>query len=190
MKTPDTEPVRSVGIIGSRKLAYQHAKQVGAVVDDLVSRDYHIATGGAVGADQYVVEQLLRQGISDKGTVYAAWRNYTGFPVQVRAMIRQFRDQGGHILWGASSGKEEYTIVKMGLLLRNKRLVDACYGLVAFIDPHSRGSIFTLKKATEKRQVVVVFPHDCDLPTIHYVKWVPLRCGGCWEGGYKAVYLK
>lgn len=182
--------IKSVGVIGSRTLPHTRSNKVGEIVHDLILRKYHIATGGAVGADQFVIEKLLRVGLSDHCTVYAAWQNYTGFSIKVRAMMRQFKTQGGHVLWGAVSGNEPQHFIKMGLLLRNQRLVESCYGLVAFIDSNSKGSLFTIKKATEKRLVIVVFPLECDLPEIECVKWVMLKCGGCWEGGYKAVYLK
>jgi hypothetical protein len=182
--------IKSVGVIGARQLPYTIAKDVGHIVKDLITRKYHIATGGAVGADQYVIEYLLHHGLSDHYTVYSPWQNYAGFPIKVRAMMRQFKEYGGHILWGSVGGNEPHHIVKMGLLLRNQRLVDSYYGLVAFIDSHSRGSLFTIKKATEKRLTVVVFSFECDLPEINYVKWVPLKCGGIWDGSFKAVYLK
>jgi len=190
----EESPVRcltkSVGVIGSRSLPYTVANKVGDIVQDLIKRKYHIATGGAIGADQFVIERLLRLGLSDHCTVYSPWQNYAGFPVKVRAMMRQFKDYGGHLLWGEVGGNEPQHLIKMGLLLRNQRLVSACYGLVAFIDGHSRGSIFTIQKAAQKRLTIVVFPHDCHLPEIDFVKWVPLKCGGCWDGGFKAVYLK
>ena len=182
--------IKSVGVVGSRSLPYSLADKVGNIVQDLIHRKYHIATGGAIGADQFVIERILRIGLSDRCTVYSPWQNYAGFPVKVRAMIRQFKDYGGHLLWGAVAGNEPQHFIKMGLLLRNQRLVDSCYGLVAFIDGNSRGSIFTIKKAAEKRLTIVVFPHECHLPEIEYVKWVPLRCGGVWDDGFKAVYLK
>jgi hypothetical protein len=186
----DIEVTKSVGVIGSRSLPFSCADKVGNIVQDLIHRKYHIATGGAIGADQFVIDWLVKNGFCRRGTGYAAWQNYAGFPVKVRALMRQFKAEGGNILWGAVGGNEPQHIVKMGLLMRNQGLVDASYGLVAFIDGQSRGSIFTLKKAAEKRLTLVVFTHECELPQISYVKWVQLRCGGCWEGGFKAVYLK
>ena len=202
---PVEKPMRSVGVIGSRSLGYGYADAVGQVVEDLLGRGYHIASGGAIGADQFVIERLLHMGMSAQCTVYSAWENYDGFPVKVRAMMRQFKDYGGHLLWGFSAGKETPYLIKAALLLRNKRLVEACYGLVAFIDGQSRGSIFTINVAAAKRMPLVVFPAVAEamagrptsikvdvgiLPELSFVKWVPLRCGGCWEGGFKAVYLK
>lgn len=182
--------IKSIGIIGSRSLSYVVSKKIGDITEYLINRNYHIATGGALGADQFVIENLLSLGLSEYCTVYSPWQNYAGFPVKVRTMMRQFKDCGGHLLWGEVGGNEPYHLIKMGLLLRNQRLVSACYGLVAFIDSNSRGSIFTIQKAVQKRLTVVVFPHDCHLPEIDVVKWVPLKCGGCWDGGFKAVYLK
>lgn len=182
--------IKSVGVIGSRKLSHTFANQVGNIVEDLIARNYHIATGGAIGADQFVIERVLRQGLSNHCTVYSAWQNYAGFPIKVRAMMRQFNGYGGHLIWGVSGGNEPHHMVKMGLLLRNQKLVEACYGLVAFIDGSSKGSLFTIKKAVSKHLTVVIFPHDCPLPEISNVKWVPLRCGGIWDGSFKAVYLK
>ena len=189
-EVPVFPAIKSIGVIGSRSLTFHMCEKVGDVVEDLLSRKYHIASGGAIGADQFVVEKLLRIGQSDHCTVYSPWKNYSGFPVKVRVMMRQFRDYGGSIIWGPVFGKEPEGLVRLALLHRNERLVEACYGLVAFITGDSRGSIFTIKKAAQKRMPLVVFPIDCHLPEIPFVKWVQLRCGGCWENCFKAVYLK
>ena len=58
-----------------------------------------------------------------------------------------------------------------------------------------------IKKAATGKVPLVVFPNTMSggeidpgtlaaLQEVPAVKWVPLRCGGCWEGGYKAVYLR
>jgi hypothetical protein len=191
---------RSLGIIGSRSLGYDMADRVGAIVEDVLERGYHIASGGAMGADQYVIERLLYLGRSESCTVYAAWRHYEGFPALVRAMMRQFKDYGGHILWGLSGDKKNDLGVKLALLNRNQKLVEACHGIVAFVTGGSRGTIYTIKKAVSRRMPLVVFPVSMAtmtstfdpglLPDLPQVKWVPLRCGGCWEGSFKAVYLR
>lgn len=46
-------------------------------------------------------------------------------------MMCQFKGYGGHLIWGVSGGNEPHHMVKMGFLLRNQKLVEACYGLVA-----------------------------------------------------------
>lgn len=186
----ETGAIRSIGVIGSRRLPMALAEQVGDVVEDLIGRNYHIASGGAVGADQFVIERLLRIGLSSHCTVYTPWKTYESFPKPIQAMTRQFKDDGGHILWGMVFSNQSPGLVKANLLLRNQRIVEACYGTVAFIDAQSSGSVFTIRKTASKRMPLVVFPLNCPLPQISFVKWVPLRCGGCWEGGFKAVYLK
>ena len=166
----DTNTVkRLVGMVGSRSLSYTLTNQIGNITEDLIKRNYHIATGGAIGTDQFVIEQLLHLGLSEYCTVYSPWQNYAEFPVKVRTIMRQFKDCGGHLLWGEVGGNEPHHLIKMGLLLRNQRLVSAYYGLVAFIDNNSRGSIFTIQKAVQKRLTIVVFPHDCHLPEINIV---------------------
>ena len=190
---------RVIGVVGSRILPLSQGVWVGEVVDDLLDRGNHLATGGALGTDEFVLLRLLRTGYSSHCTVFAAWKGYEGFPIKVRAAVRQFKDYGGHIAWGPAAKND--AVVKAALLMRNIRLVDACYGIVAFITPDSRGTVFTIKKAAAKRKPLVVFPVSAQastgtpvdfdiLPDIADVKWVPLRCGGVWEGAVKAVYLR
>jgi predicted Rossmann fold nucleotide-binding protein DprA/Smf involved in DNA uptake len=177
--------LKSVGIIGARNLPFSLADKVGTVTEYLLEKNYHIATGGAIGADQFCIERLLRLGQSDHCTIYAPWRFYKGFPRKTNAMIRQFKQYGGNIVWGLASGDEPYYQIKLALLKRNINLVDASYGIVAFITAQSKGSIFTIKQAVKEKKVIVVFPHNCSLPFISNVKWVALRCGGVWENGFK-----
>ena len=181
---------KTVGIVGSRQLKFQYAVLVSAVTEYIVDSGYRVATGGAVGADQYVIECLLRNGACEHGTVFAPWVGYKGFPVKVRAMMRQFRDYEGSVIWGPARGNDEYNLVRLALLQRNKKLVDACYGVIAFLDGHARGTVYTIKKAAEHYMPLVVFNLDCHLPEIKHVKWVPLKCGGIWEGAVKAVYIR
>ncbi|NBV82973.1 hypothetical protein EBR57_02480 [bacterium] len=95
-----------------------------------------ISNFAPIGTDEFALCRLLRTGHADNCTVFAAWKGYEGFPAKVRASIRQFKEYGGHIVWGPA-GKNE-ALVKTALLMRNIRLVDACYGLVApFMDLRS-----------------------------------------------------
>ena len=135
------ESVKSVGVIGSRSLPFTVASQVGDIVQDLLGRHYHIATGGAVGADQFVIEKLLRLGVSERCTVYSPWQNYASLKIMVVICF------GGRY--------------PLKMSLTSLKLV----------------SIFTIKKAAAKRLTLVVFPHECRLPEIDYVKWVQLKCG-------------
>ncbi|MFC1771360.1 DNA-processing protein DprA [Candidatus Margulisiibacteriota bacterium] len=182
--------VRNIGVIGSRNFPFHLSEKVGDVVDDLLRRGFHIASGGALGTDQFCLQRLISSGNSEKGAIFSAWQNYAGFPVKVRPFVREARKNGASIFWGFAAGKEPHSIIRMALLKRNEKLVEACYGLVAFITAGSKGSIFTITKAVKAHLPLVVFPVNCDLPSFTNVKWVALRCGGCWENGFKAVYLK
>jgi len=182
--------VKHIGVIGSRSLPSSNSILVGSVVEDLLKRKCHIASGGAIGADEYCLSQLVHLGESSKGTLYSPWCTYEGFPVKVRALTRQFKQYGGSVIWGSLQGKEEYPIVRTGLLQRNMRLIEAVSGIVAFLHGESKGSLFTIRKALAGQLQVVVFCLDCALPEFPNIKWKPLLCGGCWEGAYKAVYLK
>ncbi len=179
-----------IGVIGSRSLPLQYAEHVGAVVEDILRRKNQIASGGAVGTDEYCLAYLVHIGEADKCTVYSPWSTYEGFPVKVRVLSRQFKEYGGSIVWGNLRGQEEYAVVRAGLLARNMRLIDAVTGIVAFLHGDSNGTLFTLRKALGEHLPVVIFCIDRRLPEFKNIKWKPLRCGGCWDGAYKAVYLR
>ena len=181
---------RAVGVVGARSLGHQFSDKVGLVVEDLLSRGFRVSTGGAIGADEYCLSRLVHIGYAGKGTIYAPWKDFSGFPAKVRALVRQFKQYGGSILWGDASGREEYPVIRTALLARNLRLIEACHGITAFLHGESRGSLFTLRKAVSARLPIVVFAFDRALPEFPEVRWKALKCGGCWEGGFKAVYLK
>lgn len=183
-------PIRNVGIVGARSLSPKYAEKIGRIVDALIHHGFHIATGGALGTDDYVLSQLISKERFDRGVIFSAWNTFRGFPVKVRKSVRTFHDYGGSIIWGDSTGAEHPSAIKMALLHRNVRLVDACEGITAFLTEQSRGTFFTVKKAVEKRKKLVVFPIERELPGFQVVKWVPLKCGGVWDGAFKAVYLK
>jgi hypothetical protein len=182
--------IRNIGVIGSRSLPFSWASKVGNVVDDILERGFHIASGGALGTDQFCLERLISSGNATKCSIFSGWKNYAGFPIKVRPYIRDARQNGASLFWGLACGKEPHALIKIALLKRNEKLVQACYGLVAFIMPESKGSLFTISKTVKAHLPLVVFPVGCELPHFTNVKWVALRCGGCWDGSYKAVYLK
>ena len=95
---------RVVGVIGSRSLPLEWADRVGTVTEDLLGRGCNIASGGAVGTDEFVLSHLVHIGESARGTLYSPWSTYEGFPVKVRSLTRQFKDFGGSIVWGTVRG--------------------------------------------------------------------------------------
>jgi len=181
---------KNIGVIGSRSLPHTTEELAHQVTENLLHRKFRIASGGAVGADEYCLSALVHLGECANATIYTPWNGYEGFPVKVRALTRQFKEYGGSIVWGTLRGKEAYPIVRTGLLQRNLRLIEAVDGIVAFLHGESRGSLFTIRKALSEHLPVVIFCIDRALPEFKNIKWKALRCGGCWEDSYKAVYLK
>ena len=70
-----------VGVIGSRSLPLEWAERVGSVTEDLLGRGCNIASGGAVGTDEFCLSHLVHIGESARGTLYSPWSTYEGFPV-------------------------------------------------------------------------------------------------------------
>lgn len=126
--------IRSVGVIGPRNLGFQHADKVA-----LLDRGYHIASGGAISTDQFVIDRLLDLGRSHEGTVYAAWKHYPGFPVKVRALVREFKEKGGSIIWGQAEGKEPAFVLKTAWLIRFVCKQQGCHIFDLLFDIASHG---------------------------------------------------
>ena len=181
--------IRYIGVIGARSLPGDFSDKVGDIVEDLLDRGFHIATGGAMGADEFAMLRLVHIGLADRATIHTPWASYERFPVKVRALVRQFKEFGGHILWG-NARNQDFNVVRAALLARNVKLLDACHGIVAFLHGESRGTLFTLSRAIQLHMPIVIVPVDRELPEFPSVRWKPLLCGGCWDGGYKAVYVK
>ena len=190
LESVETDQISNIGVVGGRSLPPTYATQISGIVEYLLNKGYNIASGGAKGADAYVLSHLVHNEASHKGVVFSAWNNFKVFPVAVRENMRQFCAQQGAIIWGDSSGKDHPAAIKMALLHRNIKLVQASEGIVAFLTEGSRGTFFTIQEAIKKRKKLVVFPVGRALPQFKVVKWVPLTCGGCWENSYKAVYLR
>ena len=62
-----------IGVIGSRSLPLDWAERVGTVTEDLLGRGCQIASGGAVGTDEFVLSHLVHIGESARGTLYSPW---------------------------------------------------------------------------------------------------------------------
>jgi len=189
-KQGSAEVQKNIGVIGSRSLPCTAEELVLQVTENLLHRGFRLSSGGAVGADQYCLSAIVHLGECEKSTIYTPWNGYEGFPVKIRALTRQFKEYGGAIVWGTLRGKEEYPVVRTGLLQRNVRLIEAVDGIVAFLHGESNGSLFTIRKALAEHMPVVIFCFERELPEFKNIKWTALKCGGCWEGAYKAVYLK
>lgn len=157
---------RLVGFVGSRSLPASFSPLVSSLVSSFCARGFRVASGGAVGADQYALSAVVDQGHSSSTTVFSAWVSLSGFPVSVRPTVSRFIVSGGQVVWGVGvSGGSRQSVVS-ALLGRNRRLVSACSVLVAFLHGSSRGTLFTIRQAVSRGIPVYVFlcGGDASLP--------------------------
>lgn len=146
-----------VGIVGSRSLPASFAQLVSRVVSSYLARGFRVASGGAMGADSFVLSALLQQGACPAGVLFSAWQSSSGFPVQVRPQVARFVASGGQVVWGSGSSGGSRHVVVSALLARNRRLVSSSSVLVAFLYGPSRGTLYTVRQALGRGVPVVLF---------------------------------
>ena len=148
---------RLAGFVGSRSLPASFSPLVSSLVSAFRARGFLVASGGAVGADQFALSALVEQGGSASGIVFSAWVSSSGFPASVRPLFSRFLASGGQVVWGSGSVGASRSSVVSALLSRNERLVAACSVLVAFLHGSSRGTLFTVRQAVRRGIPVYVF---------------------------------
>jgi len=148
---------RIAGFVGSRSLPASFSPLVASLVSAFRSRGFLVASGGAVGADQFALSALVEQGASASGVVFSAWSSALGFPAPVRPSVGRFLAAGGQVVWGSASPGAPRQQAVSALLGRNQRLVSACSCLVAFLHGSSRGTLFTVRQAVRRGIPVYVF---------------------------------
>jgi hypothetical protein len=177
---------RGIGIVGARALPDSFRGQVSDIVRYLLERDYHIHTGGALGADMYVLQALIEQRAIDRGLILSAWSSIDGFPRDVLRYVDYYVSHRGRVSWGIVPARSSRALAVAGLLARNQRLVRSSVGIVAFLYGESTGTIRTIREAIrlDRRVVVFVCGGEAVLPEVSG-RWVPLRCSvSCWGGAY------
>lgn len=175
---------RSIGIVGARTLPDSYRDQIREVVSYLVQRDYRIHTGGAIGADQYVLESVISLGVIDRAMIFSAWATVHGFPRAVQRYVEYFVSHRGRISWGIVKPGSSRAFAIAGLLARNQRLVRGSHGIIAFMYGESRGTLRTIREAIrlDRRVVVFLCGDGAVLPEVEG-SWIQLRCG-CFAGAY------
>lgn len=147
---PSTHARKYFGVIGSRQLPTIYKPKIKEAVRQLLDKGYDIASGGAVGADNYVLESLIELDACHRGIIFSAWRCLDQFPIPVKENVKRFIAQGGQVAWGDVPRYADRQMVVAGLLARNLRLVHGTVGLVAFPFGESRGTFFTVQNAHKK----------------------------------------
>ena len=93
-----------------------YADKVGQVTEDLIDREFHIASGGALGTDQFCLDRLISSENAHKCSIFSAWQNYAGFSVTIRPYVREAQKNGASIFWGYVSNQVPSYLVKLALL--------------------------------------------------------------------------
>ena len=148
---------RLAGFVGSRSLPPSFSPFVASVVSAFRARGFLVASGGAVGADQFALSALAEQGDSASGVIFSAWSSASGLPAPVRPSVGRFLASGGQVVWGSASAGAPRQQAVSALLGRNQRLVSACSCIVAFLHGPSRGTLFTVRRAVRRGIPVYVF---------------------------------
>jgi len=164
--------VNYIGVIGSRELPLSWKEKVQEVVRNLLAQGYGIASGGAMGADSFALEEVIRSGKSFRGIVFSAWDGISGFPYEVRDQIKEFARKGGRIDWGTVYQGAPRKDVVAGLFARNRKLAENITGLVAFAhgEAHlrqgfggqARGTMYTVREAMRRGKPAYVFQTSAD----------------------------
>ena len=145
------------GFVGSRSLPASFSPFISSLVSAFRVRGFLVASGGAVGADQFALSALVEQGASASGVVFSAWSSASGFPVPVRPLVGRFLASGGQVVWWSASPSAPRQQAVYALLGRNQRLVSACSCIVAFLHGPSRGTLFTVRQAVRRGIPAYVF---------------------------------
>lgn len=149
--------VHLAGFVGSRSLPASFSPFVSSLVSSFLARGFRVASGGAVGADQFALSAVVQLGASASAVVFSAWSSASGFPASVRPTVSRFQAFGGQVVWGPGAVGAPRQQVVSALLGRNRRLVSACSCVVAFLHGSSRGSLFTVRQAVRAGIPVYVF---------------------------------
>lgn len=184
---------RGIGIVGARALPDSFREQIAGVIAYLIQYDYHIHSGGALGADLFALQALIQQRAYSRGFLFSAWSSVQGFPREVQALVEDYIRHDGQVSWGLIQPRAPRGLAIAGLLSRNQRLVRASIGLVAFLYGESRGTIGTVLYAIQRgiRVVVFVCGDGAQLPRVSsgVGVWRQLRCKEqCWAGAYLFVH--
>ena len=159
-----------VAVVGARVLPEAVAPQVADVVRCFVSRGWGIGSGGARGADAYVLNAVLAAGPSAcaRSVVFLPGAMPTGANT-----LDAFAGRGGRVVPGVGGGR-------VALLRRSRRLARASAGVVAFLWGPSRGSVFTVRQAVRsgKPAAVVLAGGGAELPAFTGGRWEACTFGG------------
>lgn len=176
---------RLVAVVGSRALPASWAGRVSQVVSSLVARGCSVGSGGALGADLFALQAVLRLG-AVKGAQVFLPGSVSQAPAATFHLLQSFLARGGEVATGSAvpgCSRRDYVAA---LFSRSQALVWASVGVVAFVVGQSPGTWFTCQSAARFGRSVVVFPVEGPraLRSLGCGSWQPLPC---WPGSWRWV---
>ena len=176
----------TVAVVGSRELPAAWSGRVSSVVTQLLQRGCQIASGGALGADLFALQAVVRAGASSGASVFLPGQSLQQSPLACQQALAVFQQAGGTVVPGQAqpgANKDEFVAA---LFARSVALVQACKGVVAFVSGQARGTWFTCQQAARLGRSVVVFPvaGPSALKSLGCGSWQPVAS---WSGAWRWV---
>jgi len=174
-----------VGVVGSRALPASWSSRGASVVRDLVGRGCGVASGGALGADQFALQAVVASGACSSSSVFLPGL-VTQAPASCRSALSAFTAAGGSLVAGSAAPRCSRREFISALFARSLAMVQACTGVVAFVAGRSSGTWFTCQAAARLGRPVVVFPVEGGrvLRSLGCGSWVRLAA---WPGAFRWV---
>jgi hypothetical protein len=176
-------------VVGSRSLPRSWAEHVSVVVTSLANNSWNIASGGAVGADQFALESVLGLGRPGIMRVYLPAR-IEDTPPTVRPWVIRLMESGGRVVQGTTFSSPDSRVYIRALFNRTRQMVADCQAVVAYLcSGKSAGTSFTICQAISRGIPVTVFTVGrATLPTPHAPgRWEKIPGTGFWSAAYRWV---
>jgi len=174
-----------VAVVGSRCLPSAWSCRVDTVVASLLSRGRFVGSGGAVGADLYALQSVVRRGVSAcSGSVVFLPGRIDSASYHCAPVLSRFVGFGGSVVPGSAPAHASRQAFVSALFARSRALVAGSAGVVAFVSGLSSGTWFTVSCAVEAGLPVVVWP-ELGAPALRSLgagRWVPVRS---WSGAFR-----
>ena len=148
----------TVAVVGSRDLPATWSGRVSSVVTQLLQRGCQVASGGALGADLFALQAVVRAGASSGASVFIPGGSIQQSPWACQQALASFQQAGGSVVPGTAQPGASRDQFVAALFARSVAMVQACKGVVAFVSGQARGSWFTCQQAARLGRSVVVFP--------------------------------
>jgi len=179
-----------IAVIGSRRVPSSWFGRIAGVVSFLLDRGFGVASGGALGADSFVLSSVVSAGSSACGrsVVFGFGSSPSCVPVAVRPLLSRFLALGGRFAPGLAVAGASHRVVLGALASRSRAMVRFSRGMIVFWVSGSRGSLREMRLAAKFGVPIIAFSCDSSpLPSLGSGSWVSLLIGGVWSGAFEWI---